>query len=225
MQALRTAHQAEVKRIEKEKERMADRWNKLADAQVKLSATPAGVRCANAVVVDAADVQLRGKGQGFLEVALEQAEAARKDLSDQNRRLRGLILSTANEMQRVVHGARVAESAEDIPEVRGLHGRGLAGDVLTLSQPAPLTLSTLFPLAPTEAAGEKLSVLMGSIRESLAHLSKSTNGHGPEPLTSSRNAGSIPGGQKAAAADSAAVDRLQAVIDKLRAELGVYMRI
>lgn len=124
MQALRTAHQAEVKRLEKEKERMAERWSKLSDAQVKLGAAPAGVRCANALVVDAADVQLRGKGQGFLEVALEQAEEARKDLFDQNRRLRGLILSTANEMQRVVHGARVAESAEDVPEVRGLRGCG-----------------------------------------------------------------------------------------------------
>ena len=123
MQALRTAHQAEVKRIEKEKERMTERWSKLADAQVKLSAAPAGVRCANAVVVDAPDVQLHGKGQGFLEVALEQAEAARKDLFDQNRRLRGLILSTANEMQRMVHGAQVAESAEDVPEVRGPRGR------------------------------------------------------------------------------------------------------
>ena len=124
MQALRTAHQAEVKRLEKEKERMAERWGKIADAQVKLSAAPAGLRCANADVVDASDVQLRGKGQGFLEVALEQAETARKDLFDQNRRLRGLILSTANELQRVVYDARVADSPEDCPEVRRSHDCG-----------------------------------------------------------------------------------------------------
>ena len=99
-----------------------------------------------------------------------------------------------------------------------------AEGVLTTPQPAPLTLSTLFPLAPTETAGEKLSALMGSIRESLARLLKSTSDSKPES-TSSRSSGPVPGGQKAAAADSAEVDRLQAVIDKLRAELGAYTRI
>ncbi|KZT67343.1 hypothetical protein DAEQUDRAFT_739427 [Daedalea quercina L-15889] len=183
MQALRTAHQAEVKRLEKEKERMAERWSKIADAQVKLGTTPAGLRCANADVIDAPDVQLRGRGQGFLEVALDQAETARKDLFEQNRRLKGLILSTANEMQRVVHVARVAESPED----------------------------------PLETAGEKLAILMGSIRESITRLSKSTNEPKSEASASSKSRGSAPGSQKAI--DSVEVDRLQAVIDKLRAEL------
>ncbi|KAH9930287.1 Afadin and alpha-actinin-binding-domain-containing protein [Fomitopsis serialis] len=197
MQALRSAHQAEVKRLEKEKERMAERWSKIADTQVKLGSTAAGLRCANADVVDAADVQLRGKGQGFLEVALEQAETARKELFDQNRRLRGLILSTANEMQWVVHDAHLAGSAEDC------------------SEPVPLTLSTLFPLSPTETAGDKLTALMSSIRESITRLSKSSSEPKPEAAVPSKSAGS--GGQKTA--DSAEVDRLQAVIDKLRTEL------
>ncbi|KAH9832560.1 uncharacterized protein C8Q71DRAFT_258970 [Rhodofomes roseus] len=199
MQALRTAHQAEVKRIEKEKDRMTERWSKIADTQVKLGNTAAGLRCANADVVDAPDLQLRGKGQGFLEVALEQAETARKDLFDQNRRLRGLILSTANDMQRLVYDAHVAESPEDCPE------------------PVPLTLSALFPMSPTEAAGDKLSALMSSIRQSIARLSKSSSEPRPETSLQRKSTGSSSGGQKAL--ESAEVDRLQAVIDKLRAEL------
>lgn len=97
--------------------------------------------------------------------------------------------------------------------------------VLTTSQPAPLTLSTLFPLAPTETAGEKLSTLMASIREALARLAKSTSEPKPETAASARSTGPAHSGQKASAVDSAEVDRLQAVINKLRAELGAYMRI
>lgn len=117
MQALRTAHQTEIKKIEKEKERMTEKWSKIADAQLKLGATTSGLRCANSEVVDAPDVQIRGKGKGFLEVALEQAEQARKELFEQNARLRGLILSAANEMQSVLHNARNCTSSEGQEEV------------------------------------------------------------------------------------------------------------
>ena len=82
----------------------------------------------------------------------------------------------------------------------------------------PLTLSTLFPLAPTETAGEKLSALMSSIRQSLARLSKSTSEPKAEPCTSYKGVNLTPG-------SNAEVDRLQAIIDKLRVELGAYMRI
>ena len=101
LQALRTAHQTEIKKLEKEKDRMAERWNKLSDAQLKVGGLGSGLTCANAIVVEASDVQLRGVGRNFLEDALEQAEQAREALFEQNRRLRGLVLTTANELQSV----------------------------------------------------------------------------------------------------------------------------
>lgn len=120
LQALRNTHQTELKKVEKEKERMVERWTKVSDAQLKVGSLRSGLTCSNTDVVEASDVQLRGKGQGFLDVALEQAETARKELFEQNRKLRGLILYTANELQRLVHSVRAAASPEPVEEVRGL---------------------------------------------------------------------------------------------------------
>lgn len=89
---------------------MVERWSKLSDNQLKAGTLPAGLTCANLHIVEASDVQLRGKGQGFLEVALEQAETARKELFEQNRKLRGILLSAANELQHVLHTVRTGEA-------------------------------------------------------------------------------------------------------------------
>lgn len=133
LQAVRTAQQAEIKKLEKEKDRMADRWSKISDAQVKLGTVSSGMRCANANVVEAPDIQMRGKGQGFLELALEQAEQARTDLFDQNRKLRGLILSAANELQNVLHAARTASSSDAQDEVRIFPEKPIVSSRLTVS--------------------------------------------------------------------------------------------
>ena len=99
---------------------MLERWTKLSDSQLKTGALPAGLTltCANQAIVDASEVQLRGKGQGFLDVALEQAESARKELMEQNRRLRGALVNAANELQSVLHAARTAGDADAPSEVR-----------------------------------------------------------------------------------------------------------
>ena len=96
---------------------MVERWSKVSDGQLKIGSLAAGLTCVNLDVVEASDVQIRGKGQGFLDVALEQAESARKDLFDQNRKLRDLLLSTANELQRLLHAARTAGESEYRDEV------------------------------------------------------------------------------------------------------------
>lgn len=95
---------------------MVEKWQKLSDAQVKL--TPSGMRCANAAVVDGSEVL--GKGQGFLEVALEQAEQAREQLGVENLHLRKLVLRAVNEIQLVLHKARSCLSEKEIEEVSGL---------------------------------------------------------------------------------------------------------
>ena len=94
-----------------------DKWSKLSDQQLKLNTVPSGLRFANAQVVEASDVQLRGKGKGFLEVAAEQAQEARDALFNENRRLKGLLLSTANQIQRLLHNARSRTAMESLEEV------------------------------------------------------------------------------------------------------------
>ena len=98
---------------------MVDKWSKLADAQVKLGTTtiPAsGMRlCANGDVPGVAEGVL-GKGQGYLEIALEQAEKAREELVGENGSLRRLIVSAVNDVQSVLHLARclVSENQEEV---------------------------------------------------------------------------------------------------------------
>ncbi|KAI0352101.1 hypothetical protein OH77DRAFT_1460841 [Trametes cingulata] len=199
LHALRATHQTEIKKLEKEKERMVERWSKLSDAQLRVASLPAGPTCANLEVVEASDVQLRGKGQGFLDVALEQAESARKELYEQNRKLRGLLLSAANELQSVLHAARTAGENEYIEE------------------PAPLTQSTLFPYPPTEAASETFSSMFQSLRETVSRQADKTS----TPGSSTRKLQTSPPVSETdtKAKDNAEIERLQAVIEKLRAEL------
>ncbi|KAL1941270.1 hypothetical protein VTO73DRAFT_7482 [Trametes versicolor] len=195
--ALRATHQTEIKKLEKEKERMVERWSKLSDNQLKAGTLPAGLTCANLHVVEASDVQLRGKGQGFLEVALEQAEAARKELFEQNRKLRGILLSAANELQHVLHAVR-------------------AGEADSIDEPTPLTHSALFPSPAAEAAGETFSTLFRSLRDTISHRtepSASVCNHSCKASSSSTPMNDTPAKEKAE------VERLQAVIDKLRSDL------
>ncbi|KAI0831981.1 Afadin and alpha-actinin-binding-domain-containing protein [Trametes gibbosa] len=198
LHALRATHQTEIKKLDKEKERMAERWNKLSDSQLKVGSLPAGMTCSNLHVVEASDVQLRGKGQGFLDVALEQAEAARKELYEQNRKLRELLLSAANELQSVIHAVRTAGESESVEE------------------PAPLTRSVLFPNPPAEAAGETFSSLFCSLRDSVFHRAELHTASTNNLIKASSSSAPT---QETKVNESAEVARLQAVIDKLRADL------
>ncbi|TBU23711.1 Afadin and alpha-actinin-binding-domain-containing protein [Dichomitus squalens] len=203
LHALRVAYQTEIKKLEKEKERMLERWTKLSDSQLKAGTLPAGLTLtsANQSVVDANEVQLRGKGQGFLDVALEQAENARKELVEQNRRLRGVLLNAANELHNLLHAARTAGEA-DAP-----------------SEPEPLSSSALFQSQPAESAGEALSSLFQSLRETISRKAASST----TPCNCSRKDSSPPSTQTRTTPtrpqDSAEIERLQAVIDKLRDDL------
>ncbi|KAM5541484.1 hypothetical protein V8D89_005038, partial [Ganoderma adspersum] len=202
LQSLRATHQTEIKKLEKEKERMVERWTKLSDSQLKVGSLPAGLTCANLAVVEASDVQLRGKGQGFLDVALEQAESARKELLEQNRRLRGLLLNTVNGLQSVLYGARTAGDADAAPK------------------PEPISFNALFQNQPAEAAGETFNNLFASLRETLSRKAESSSmscscSSSKESTSHSAQART----PSAKVQDSAEVERLQAVIGKLRADL------
>ncbi|CDO68386.1 hypothetical protein BN946_scf184815.g33 [Trametes cinnabarina] len=194
--ALRAAHQTEIKKIEKEKERMVERWCKLSDVQLKIGSLRSGLICANQEVVEASDVQLRGKGQGFLDVALEQAEDARTELMEQNRKLRGLLLSAANELRRVLHAARTAHDPDSAEE------------------PSLFTSSTLFPSPHAEAAGETFTALLRSLRDVVSQKTETSS-----PCRCSQKTSSIKHAGDMSSKESVDVERLQAVIDKLRSDL------
>ena len=110
LQALRATHAAELRKREKEIERMVEKWTKLVDSQTKSSTASPGmvIRGANAEVVSG--MELLGKGKGYLEVALEHAESSRKELLDETTRLRRLILVTANRLQSMIHEIRILAS-------------------------------------------------------------------------------------------------------------------
>ncbi|RPD52962.1 hypothetical protein L226DRAFT_489474 [Lentinus tigrinus ALCF2SS1-7] len=197
LHSLRATHQTEIKKLEKEKERMVERWSKLSDAQLKIGSQRAGLTCANLDVVEASDAQLRGKGQSFLDVALEQAETARKELFEQNRELRRILLSAANDLQSVLHVARTTGESENEEE------------------PSPFTISTLFPGNPVDSASDTFNSLITSLRDSISARSETITATSP---SARKHSPSAPRSDDDAR-HNAEIERLQVVIDKLRAEL------
>ena len=105
LQGVRATHVAELKKKEKDTDRIIEKWQKLADSQVKLSVLPSGMRCPNVAVVEGSEI-LGRKCQGFLEVALEEAEQARASLGAETVHLRKMILSAVNEVQYILHQAQ-----------------------------------------------------------------------------------------------------------------------
>ncbi|KAF9466164.1 Afadin and alpha-actinin-binding-domain-containing protein [Collybia nuda] len=148
---VKATHQSELKKKEKDIERMAEKWTKVADAQAKLMSIPSGMRCANVMVVDGSEMY--GKGQGYLEVALEEAEKSRKHLTEENFTLRKLVLTAFNEIQAMPHQAA---------------GQPIENEVM----PTPFTLSTLFPLHPEGNANDKLNLMLVELRTYLAAISQ-----------------------------------------------------
>ncbi|KAG2363148.1 Afadin and alpha-actinin-binding-domain-containing protein [Suillus spraguei] len=124
--ALRATHSAEIKKKEKEVERLT-------------------FRCGNADVVSGSEIL--GKGKGYLEIALEQAESTRALLADETLALQRLVVNVANRLQSVLHELRCLASPYDEEVV-------------------------LFPLAHPNAANDKLSTLFSSVHSALDSISE-----------------------------------------------------
>ncbi|KAI5123471.1 hypothetical protein M0805_008841 [Coniferiporia weirii] len=155
LQSVRQTHAAELKRREKETEKMIERWQKISDAQTKLGATAAGLRFkfthANPVV-SSRDSDIIGKTPGLLEDALDEANMARKELVEENTSLKNVVLSAANELARLSHAARQRiEASEDDEVLR-------------------YTFSDIFTISAPESASEKFNALLSTFRESLTRL-------------------------------------------------------
>ncbi|KAG1857327.1 Afadin and alpha-actinin-binding-domain-containing protein [Suillus subalutaceus] len=188
--ALRATHSAEIKKKEKEVERVIEKWSKLSDTQTKLSTLSSGLtfRCGNADVVSGSETL--GKGKGYLEIALEQAESARASLADETLVLQRLVVNVANRLQSVLHELRCLVSPCN-------------------EEPAIITHSVLFPLAHSNAANEKLSTLFSSAHSVLDVISERL----------SQRAAAPPAPDYTKAPDALENKRLQGIVDGLRSEL------
>ncbi|KAG1737211.1 Afadin and alpha-actinin-binding-domain-containing protein [Suillus lakei] len=188
--ALRATHSTEIKKKEKDVERIIEKWSKLSDMQTKLSTSSSGLtfRCGNADVVNG--FETLGKGKGYLEIALEQAESARASLTDETLALQRLVVNVANRLQSVLHELRCLVSPCD-------------------EEPAIITHNALFPLTPPNAANDKLSTLFSSAHGILDDIS--------ERLL--QRAAAPPAPDYTKVSDALENQRLQGIIEDLRSEL------
>lgn len=126
---MRQTHAAEVKRREKENERMVERWAKLAESQLKIASIPSGMTFhpfhakaqpnthfwANSAVATK-DGEVIGRGPDLLETALEEAEQNRKGLEEENRRMQAVVVDCANQLARMLNSLRTrgGRSGEEV---------------------------------------------------------------------------------------------------------------
>lgn len=205
MQGFRTSNQAELKRKEKEIERIMERWQKLADLQSKVGAAQSGIKCANASVVDG--VQAVGKGQGFLDIALEQAEQARRYLSDENLFLRKLALKAVNELHSLLHKTqRMLPGECTAEEVLFSFFIFVLYALLKLLQPTSLTMTTFFVPSPDSAANDKLDRIVSSLNSALSGL---------------QEVQTVPSQKSITTDQSEEIEKLRGIITRLQEELGI----
>ncbi|KAF8892175.1 Afadin and alpha-actinin-binding-domain-containing protein [Infundibulicybe gibba] len=151
LQAIRSTQQSELRKREKEIERMSEKWSRLADCQAKLTTTPSGMYCANIAIVDGAE--FIGKGQGYLEVALQEAERSRRELNEENIKLKKLALSTINDIQSIIYEVQCSNSMAN-------------------EEPTPFTLTSLFVLDhPSGIPNGKFTAVLDDLRHALHEIS------------------------------------------------------
>ena len=120
LQALRATHQSEVKKKEKEIERMTERWQKISDSQLKLGNVPSGLSMTSANVrIVESSVYGPVVSKNILETALEEAQEACHQLREENSGLKALVADIANAVQKILHRA-TTEDPENFDYVRVL---------------------------------------------------------------------------------------------------------
>ena len=98
LQSVRIGAQNEVKRFEKEKDKLLEKLSKIADSKQ----TTAQFSCSN-LYVSATESNFE---KGYLDIALEDAENARANLVEENDVLKKLVVDCANGAQRLLHRMR-----------------------------------------------------------------------------------------------------------------------
>ncbi len=182
-----------------------ERWQKIADLQSKLGATQSGIKCANATAVDG--VQTVGNGQGFLDIALEQAEQARSHLSDENLFLRKLVLKAVNELHSLLHKARRILPGDCTAEEASLSFCDLCAQLKRL-QTTSFTMTAFFVPSSPSVANDKLDGVIDSLDSTLTSLQEAQTAM---PASSHKSGPSVPEDE---------IAKLHGIITKLKEELG-----
>lgn len=114
LQSVRLGAQNEVKRFEKEKDKLLERLSKIADSKQ----TTAQFVCSN---LDVSGTQSRFE-KGYLEIALEDAENSRVNLAEENDVLKKLVVDCANGAQGLVHRIKYrGDERHMVDEVRNTY--------------------------------------------------------------------------------------------------------
>ena len=201
---------AEIKRKEKEIEKMLDRWQKISDTQTKLGSSSSGVKfnstLANPTSSLRDDATAR-RGPDLLEDALEAAELSRKELSEEITSLKNVVLSTANELSRILRACRIRATGveeEDVP---------------------PFEQSEFFALSAPENANEKMGELLGQFRHTIVGYGVNYDPTSTTPMESPPNGGEQ-GLRRPEVLEhhghNKEIQRLQNTIVDLRRQLGSY---
>ena len=112
LQSVRLGAQNEVKRFEKEKDKLLERLSRIADSK---QTTTAQFVCSN---FNVSATQGRFE-KGHLEIALEDAENARMNLAEENDVLKKVVVDCANGTQGLLHRIRYrGDERHMVDEVR-----------------------------------------------------------------------------------------------------------
>lgn len=115
LQSVRLGAQNELKRFEKEKDKLLERLSKIADSK---QTTTAQFVCSN---LNVGMTESRFE-RGYLEIALEDAENARVNLAEENDALKKLVVDHANGTQGLLHRIRYrGDERHMVDEVRSAH--------------------------------------------------------------------------------------------------------
>ncbi|KAF9517143.1 hypothetical protein BS47DRAFT_572137 [Hydnum rufescens UP504] len=191
LQFTRQTAQNEIKRKEKEVERIMDRWNKLSNEQTKLSSASSGMRCTN-LVPDPAIVVPRGSS--VLENSLAELKSERDRLVEQSQSFRSVIISLASGLDKLVRQHRSPSP--------------------TSARQAPVTDATLFPPSVTPWKEDPEHAL-ATLNELLLATSSVIEARSVGPESDDTSDGACPIRMK----DSVVHQRLLEEIQTLKAEL------
>ena len=112
LQSVRLGAQNEVKKLDKEKDKLLERLSKIADSK---QTTTAQFVCSN-LNVSATESRFE---KGYLDIALEDAENARVNLAEENDVLKKLVVDCANGTQGLLHRIRYrGDERHMVDEVR-----------------------------------------------------------------------------------------------------------
>lgn len=126
LQSVRLGAHNEVKRFEKEKDKLLERLSKIADSKQ----TTTQLSCSN-LNVGATESKFE---KGYLDIALEDAENARVNLAEENDVLKKLVVDCANGAQGLLH--RIKHRGDErhmVDEVMGLFLFGNPIDIVLLA--------------------------------------------------------------------------------------------